>query len=239
MDLSKIILIVLCILLFVYDAVGFYFLIKDYEVVHGCKATDEDVHAIWETNLWSYCLVSVLLGTFVAVLLIRTPFGKTVEAMQLHLAKMRGKKMADSRIDELEGLKEMEVTPRVKFGLLPNLPDWLFLCAGSAAFCTATVLGILAFWGYVELFMTRPVCSDRRVAFEELQLWQFGHVTFVGQVVVGITLSILGMAYWITPFLLELTFPEPRPVVPRQPSMPYGAAAPTPYPGSSRTPTRP
>lgn len=240
MDLSRVILVAVGIVLVVYDVVGVCFLINDHAVVHSCRATDKDVHAIWPTNLWSYCLVSVLLGTLVAIVLIRTPFGETIERVRTHLTRIKGKKLADGLADERDNVKDIEITPRMKFGLTPNLPDWLFLCAGSSAFCTATILGVMAFWGYVELFMTRPVCSDKTVAFDEVQLWQFGRVTFFAQLVIAIVLSVVGMLYWSAPFVLELTFPEPRIVpTPRRLNGVYGATSPHPFPGSGQMPLRP
>jgi len=111
---------------------------------------------------------------------------------------------------------------RTKFGLMPNLPDWLFLAVGSCCFLVAACLGILAFWGYVELFQARPHCSDINVAFEELHLWHFGRVTFFIQLVLSIALGVLGTVCWSVPFLLELSLPEPTVSVSGR--GPYGAA---------------
>lgn len=209
-------------LVVVYDVVGIIYLMKDYAVVHTCHASDEDVHAIWPTNLWTYCLVSVALGSVLAFLLLRAPWGRSKDAIELHVTRMRGGKLSKSRIDAVPNVSD-ELGGRPKFGLMPDLPDWLFLCVGSSCLIVSACLGVLAFWGYVELFEARPHCSDIRVAFEELHLWHFGRVTFFIQLVVSIILAVIGSICWAVPFLLELS--SPRQEISVGPGRgPYGAA---------------
>lgn len=214
--------IVIGALVIVYDIVGIVFLMKDYDVVHTCHASDEDVHAIWPTNLWTYVFVSVFLSTVLAFMLLRAPWSRSKDAIDLHITRMRGGKLSKSRIDAVP-IAEDALGGRSKFGLVPTLPDWLFLCVGSCCLVVAACLGILAFWGYAELFLARAHCSDIRVAFEELHLWHFGRVTFFIQMVVGIVLAIIGTVCWAVPFLLELSLPEQDiSAVPGR--GPYGAA---------------
>lgn len=213
--------IVICALVIVYDVVGVIYLIKDYDVVRTCKASDEDVHAIWSTSLWTYCLFSIILSSVFALMLSRAPWTRSIDAAELHLSRIGGGKVAKGRVDE-SPINDDALGGRVKFGLMPSLPDWLFLCVGSCCFLVAACLGILAFWGYVELFQARPHCHDINVAFEELHLWHFGHVTFIVQLVVGVTLAVIGLICWALPFLFELSLPEPSVSPPTR--GPYGAA---------------
>jgi len=212
-------IIVVAVVVVVYDVVGILFLMKDHDIVHTCHASDEDVHAIWPTNLWTYVLFSVILSSLLALMLLRAPWGKSVDAVELHISRLRGK-VSKARVDA--PISDGVFGEKVKFGLMPNLPDWLFLCVGSCCFLVAGCLGILAFWGYVELFQARPHCEDVRVAFEELNLWHFGRVTFIIQVVMSIVLAVVGLVCWSVPFLLELTLPEPTVSLPGR--GPYGAA---------------
>eukprot|EP00746_Dinoflagellata_sp_MGD_P165468 gnl/MRDRNA2_/MRDRNA2_94759_c0_seq1.p1 gnl/MRDRNA2_/MRDRNA2_94759_c0~~gnl/MRDRNA2_/MRDRNA2_94759_c0_seq1.p1 ORF type:complete len:236 (+),score=13.71 gnl/MRDRNA2_/MRDRNA2_94759_c0_seq1:140-847(+) len=217
-------LILVAALVIVYDVLGIIFLIKDHDVVHTCHASDEDVHAIWSTNLWMYCLISVILGSLLAIMLTRAPWARSKDAIELHVSKLRGGKLSKGRIDSTP-MSDDALGGRTKFGLTPNLPDWLFLGVGSCCLLVAGVLGILAFWGYVELFQARPHCSDIRVAFEELHLWHFGRVTFFIQLVMSIMLAVIGSVCWAIPFLLELSLPDPQVKVQFHPGQgPYGAA---------------
>lgn len=214
-------LIVVGVLVIAYDVCGIIFLIKDHDVVHTCHASDEDVHAIWSTNLWTYCCFSVILSSVLALMLTRAPWSRSRDAIELHVSRLRGSKVSKGRIDSTP-MSDDALGGRTRFGLMPNLPDWLFLCVGSCCLLVAGVLGILAFWGYVELFQARPHCSDIRVAFEELHLWHFGRVTFFIQLIMSIALAVVGAVCWAVPFLLELSLPEPTVSVPGR--GPYGAA---------------
>merc|ERR1719265_191427 len=94
-----------------------------------------------------------------------------------------------------------------RYGLMPSLPDWLFLWIGTALLAGATVALVFAFWGYSELFLARPWCKDNKTAFQELDLWHFGRVNFVLQIIAGLILFTWGILYWATPFFLELSTP--------------------------------
>merc|ERR1719171_1098119 len=100
-----------------------------------------------------------------------------------------------------------------KYGLMPTLPDWLFLWIGTAFLAGATVALVFAFWGYSELFMARSWCKDNKTAFQELDLWHFGRVNFVLQIVAGSILFLWGIMYWAAPFCLELSTPPSEPFV--------------------------
>jgi hypothetical protein len=214
-------LVIVAALVIIYDVFGIIFLVKDHDVVHTCHASDDDVHAIWSTNLWTYCLFSVILGSLLAVMLTRAPWMRSKDALDLHVSRLRGGKLSKGVIDPIS-MSDDAIGGRTKFGLMPNLPDWLFLCVGSCCLLVAGVLGLLAFWGYVELFQARPHCRDVKVAFEELHLWHFGRVTFIIQLVMSIMLAVIGAVCWAVPFLLELSLPEPTVSLPGR--GPYGAA---------------
>lgn len=184
-------------LLVVYDIFGIFYLIQDYDVVHRCKASNDSVQVIWPTNLWVYVLLSTIMFTILTACLLVVPLRKSVEAIAKHTS--RGKKGKRSSEFSLTGRSVL------KYGLLPSLPDWLFLAHGSALMAVAMVFGILAFCGYFELFMARSWCEDKTAAFEELDLWHFGRVSFFAQIVSGSILFLWGVVYWAMPFWFELT----------------------------------
>lgn len=182
----------------VYDIFGIWFLIKDYDVVHSCKASNPDVHVVWTTNLWVYVLLSVLLSILFTIGIFMVPFRKSADAIQKQL---KGRRRPPR--DELDGRS------RVKYGYLPSLPDWLLLAHGTALIMGSLLLGILAFCGYTELFVARPWCEDKSTAFEELDLWHFGRLTFFLQLIFSIVLFLCGVCYWMMPFFFELNEPDP------------------------------
>jgi NADH:ubiquinone oxidoreductase subunit 5 (subunit L)/multisubunit Na+/H+ antiporter MnhA subunit len=191
--------IVIAVLSLIYDAFGIWFLIKDYEVVHSCKASNRDVHVVWPTNLWVYVLLSVGLSIIFIIGLFVVPFRKSVDAIQKQLNRTSKRRPAR---DEIDG------RPKLKYGYMPSLPDWLLLAHGTALIIGSVLLGILAFCGYVELFLARPWCADTKTAFEELDLWHFGRVTFFMQVIFSVVFFLWGLCYWMMPFLFELNEPE-------------------------------
>lgn len=177
-------------LLVVYDVIAIVFLVKDYDVVHSCHASNTKVHAIWATNLWHYVLMSVIFPTLWAALLVFIPLKRSIDATRKHFTRNRLHASKDEAL---------------KYGLLSNLPDWLFLWVGTTLVCASMVVLILAFWGYFELFMARPWCNDKKTAFEQLDLWHFARVTFFLQIISGIVMFTWGLAYWAAPFILEMT----------------------------------
>lgn len=182
---------VLAALLVIYDGFAILFLVKDYAVVHGCHASNVRVHTIWATNLWHYVLVSMLFATAFAVALIFVPLKRTIDATRKHFSRNR--------------LAHPDKNGTLQYGLLSNLPDWLFLWVGTTLIMASMVVLVLAFWGYFELFMARPWCSDQKTAFEQLDLWHFARFTFVMQIILGSLLFTWGLIYWGAPFVLEFT----------------------------------
>lgn len=176
----------------IYDFLAIWFLIKDYAVVHSCKASNRDVHVVWPINLWVYVLMSVIASVVFAVgLVFVVPLKKSADAIH---KQMTGRKR--------------DVTTKLKYGYLPSLPDWLLLAHGSAMIGFSCVMGVLAFCGYSELFVARPWCEDKATAFEELDLWHFGRVTFFLQIIFCIVFLLSGVCYWMMPFFFELNEPE-------------------------------
>lgn len=187
--------------LLAYDGLGILFLMRDRDVVHSCHASNSRVHAIWPTSLWVYVLFSLVFATLFTGVLMAVPLKRSIDAARKHLNRHHnGMHKPDPR--------SAFNAPALKFGLLSTLPDWLFLWVGSALIMASMALMILAFWGYFELFMARPWCDDKKTAFEELDLWHFGRVTFFLQIVAGAILFLWGLLYWSAPFFLELTTPS-------------------------------
>jgi len=181
--------------LVIYDGLGVLFLVKDFAIVHGCTASNRSAHAIWPTNLWSYVLASLIFITGFTCALVAMPIRKSIEAARKNVsAKGRS--------------AHTVLNNKVKFGLMPTLPDWLFLWVGTALLAGSTLAFIFAFWGYSELFLARPWCQDTKTAFEELDLWHFGRVNFILQIIAGSLLFLAGLMYWAAPFCLELTTPS-------------------------------
>merc|ERR1719428_1954768 len=104
---------VVCVM---YDVFGIWFLIKDYDVVHSCKASNRDVHVVWPTNLWIYVLLSVALSILFTMAIFIVPFRKSADAIQKRLKSGKRRQR-----DELNG------RPRLRYGYTPSLPDWLLL----------------------------------------------------------------------------------------------------------------
>jgi len=191
-----------------YIGIGAWYMYNDYDVVHKCPASNEMVHVIWPTNLWTYCLFSLCFAGALGIMAVAMPLGQSIE-------KMKPEKPKYVRGGPAGSATKLAPQGRGGFGLLPNLPDWLFLSVGSALIFQSIIIGILAFWGYSELFLARPWCEDKQVAFEELDLWYFGRVTFFLQLGFGITTFLWGITYWIIPFGFELraTLSETQPLM--------------------------
>lgn len=187
-----------------YIAIGAYYLYNDYDVVHSCKASNEQVHIIWPTSLWTYVLFSLCFAGAFAVMLLMMPIRQSFQKMKPEKPKY------------VRGGSGQKLAPQApKFGILPNLPDWLFLVVGSAMMFQSIAICMLAFWGYAELFLARPWCEDKKTAFEELDLWYFGQVTLFLQIGVGILTFCWAMLYWAIPFCFELntSFSEKEPLL--------------------------
>lgn len=184
----------------IYDGFGIYYLVKDYEVVHSCHASNQKVHVVWNTNIWVYVLASVILATGCMVVLFLVPLKKGFQNLQklMRKAKKRPSKGVNGKT--------------IKWGLVDGLPDWLFLMHGFAIMLLAVVFGIVAFCGYYELFAARPWCDDPKTAFEELHIWHFARITYIMQIVLTIAFFLWGLSWWAMPFFFELTQAE-RPLL--------------------------
>lgn len=177
----------------IYDGLGILFLCRDYSTVQECRASNKDSHAIWPTSLWTYVLFSLIAATFATLMIIAAPISRSVET---------GRKTIKRNASPRDGSELLG--RRSKYGLVPARPDWLFLWIGSIMICISLVFALIAFWGYWELFMARPWCATNKAAFEELDLWHFGRVSFILQIIAGLCLFMWGVAYWSAPCLFEL-----------------------------------
>lgn len=181
----------------IYDGVGIYFLVKDYEVVHSCHASNPKVHVVWDTNVWIYVLASVILATGCLAVLLLVPVKKGFQSLQ--------KQMRRAKKPPRRGERGQRT---IKWGLVDGLPDWLFLMHGFAMMMLAMAFGIVAFCGYYELFKSRSWCDNPKTAFEELDIWHFGRVTFVLQVILTVVFFLWGLVWWAMPFFFELSQAE-------------------------------
>lgn len=196
-------LIALLVPVVVYDVVGIYFLVHDKDAVSGCRASNPDVHVIWPTDLWVYILLSLVIGTLSLAVLELLAISQSVEALNRYRKRWRNRR---------DYWEEINKNARLS-GLVEELPDWLFLMHGTALVFVSMLHFLLAFMGYFELFMARPWCDDKKTAFEELDLWRFGRVTFAVQLVMGAVFFTWGMLYWFMPAMFEMLepqAPEPR-----------------------------
>lgn len=184
---------IMAIAIAIYDGIGLLFLCRDYSTVQACHPSNKDAHAIWPTSVWTYVLFSMITATGAILSIISAPLGRSVEAGRKTIKRNASPRDHDETLIR-----------RSKFGLVPARPDWLFLWIGSIMISMALVFAVIAFWGYWELFMARPWCTKNNAAFQELDLWHFGRVSFVLQIVASIILFMLGAAYWSAPFVFEL-----------------------------------
>merc|ERR1719321_696096 len=185
----------------IYDGIGIWFLVKDYEVAHSCHASNPRVHVVWNTNIWVYVLASVVLATGCMVVLMLVPVKKGFQNLQKQMRKAQ-------KPPRNRGLNRS-----IKWGLVDGLPDWLFLMHGFAMMLLASVFGIMAFCGYYELFASRPWCDDLNTALQEQHIWQFARFTYFLQVFLAIWFFLWGLMWWAMPFLFELTSPERAPLM--------------------------
>jgi len=178
----------------IYCIVGIVYLCAEYDVVHRCHASNVNSNVIWVTSVWSYVLTSVIAAALVIPVLLLIPFEKSLETVVQHWKRL--KKSRSTRDKKV----------RVKWGT--DLPDWILLMHGFALIGGACILGVLAFCGYWELYVAKPWCEDRSMAFEELALWHFGHFTLIMQIVTAVAAFFWGALWWTMPCLMELSLPE-------------------------------
>lgn len=183
----------------VYDVAGVIFLSRDEEVASHCRASNIKMHIIWPTTLWHYVAMSLVVTTVVGVFLaLFVPVGRSNEELRWHIADMMQRNQSPRLMPMMVGGR--------KFGLA--LPDWLLLSVGVAFVGAGIVVGLMAFWGYFEIFATRVWCDDKKTAFEELDLWKFARQTFLAQVSVAPVLFVVGFLHMVAPFFMELTLPS-------------------------------
>lgn len=200
--------------LFIYVAMGITFLVRDHLVVSRCHPSNDSVHVIWETSLWTYVLWSVIFAVGdCAMFLMLQPVLRVVEALQKVQESRKKQRDHDRGPFSIDSEFDMMQRRRARFGITDDLPDWIFLLHGTAFMALATATGILAMFGYYELWVAKPWCEDRNAAFEELDLWYFGRATFYFQLISVTFLSVLGVLFWSLPFTLELTDPEQNPLL--------------------------
>lgn len=173
-----------------YDVMGILFLVRDGDVMRFCRATSSKVHVIWQTSLWTYVLASLVAATMVAFgMTFLVPVQRTNSELRRYLSGISKGHLGTNR------------SP------YQSLPDWDLLAIGAAFIASGLYLCLMAFWGYFELFVARVWCDDKKTAFEELDLWKFGRVSFWMQAIGGIVVITSGVLYLIMPFVMELLSP--------------------------------
>jgi len=199
---------VVAVALFIYSTAAIVFLVRDFETVSQCHASSMVMHAVWETNLWTYVLISLLFTLAGGALLLSLPAHKVVDVFRRQL-ELRSERRATSKHpftmeDEFDRVQRR----KARFGIMDDLPDWIFLLHGMVMLSVATVTAMLALFGYFELYVAKPWCEDRRVAFEEMDLFHFARVTFFMQIGSTMFFAAAGVLFWTMPFLFELTDPD-------------------------------
>lgn len=186
--------------LFIYDVAGIYYLLQDIDYVHGCKASNQKVHVIWPTDLAVYIILSIAAFTIGVITLIAVQVQHSLEVLRRYIKRQRHR-----RGHWNDGLRSARYG-----GGTDDLPDWLFMLHGTVLIVFSMVVWMLSFMGYFELFAARPWCNDKRILFEELDLWHFGRTTFVLQIALGVVFFLWGTMYWVMPFVFEAMDRESR-----------------------------
>lgn len=175
--------------LVVYAALGIVYLAMDHDVVTGCHPSNTHVHIVWATDIWVYVLVSIVIACVLALWLIVLATFKQPGApgeVSPWCGVARRLLWGDSFVwDDTEPL------------------DWRLLWGGLTLSCLGILLSVLAFWGYVEVYLANPWCDNKAVVWEELDLVGFGRVTFWLQLVFAAFFLAAGWISWVLPFALE------------------------------------
>lgn len=176
-------------MLVVYAAVGTVLLAMDHDVVSGCHPSDPHAHIIWHTDIWMYILVSIVVACVFALWLVSLavfkPPGAPEDSPPL-CGLARRLLWGDSLVwDDSEPL------------------DWRLMWGGLTLSGVSILLAILAFWGYVEVYVANPWCDNKAVVWHELELVRFGHATFWLQFVCAVLFFTAGWTCWFLPFALE------------------------------------
>lgn len=175
----------------VYSLSALYYLFMDYNTIRDCNTGGR---VIWPTTLWHYVLVSMIAGPVAVFALYGAPLHRTFEAVQMLSAARKFPELLE------------DATPR-KFGIQPSMPDWLLMCCGAWFVGVGSCCEVLAYWGYFELFLTKAVCRNISLVYEQIDLWRFGKVTWVLQAVAGGLFVLLGLLCWVSPLVLEAMMP--------------------------------
>lgn len=195
------VIIIACVV--IYDIIGAVFLLRDHDVAQACRPSNLDTHVIWPTTLFTYVLASLIVAAGIATgLTCVVPIGRASAEVRSHWDDIHAT-TARQRVR----FPPPPVSSHIKKSP-PSMPDWYLLTVGASLTLCSLVVGIMAFWGYFELFLTRVWCDDRTTAFEELDLWRFGRATFTLQVVICPVLLLLGVFSLSAPFVMELTAPS-------------------------------
>lgn len=222
------VLSIICIVfVVVYDVFAIFYLFQSHEVVEGCSA---EKGIVWPTTLWHYCLFSALTAPLNVFCVMRLPFRRATDAVELHMSRWR--------LDEQALLASIRDQDKafMRYGITLSTPDWMFMAIGALLLLQALILGVLFYWGYSQLFLMKAECRDATVAFEELSLWKFGLFTVVCQACFGVSLFFLGMSFLAAPVGFELTLP-PIAAKPAKDFPSHGTARTPPSPtGDARTP---
>lgn len=210
MRLQLILIAIFLVLALAYIGLGLYLLVEEADTVEACTV---ERGIIWKTTLWHYCLASVFGFPLSLLCLLRLPFQKAADAIELHVSRwqLEGEPLRSSRIDQ----------ETMKWGFTMQHPDWMFMAMGVANLMVGLVCSILAFWGYCQLFLMKTQCTDLVTAFRELWLWRFGLATFIMQVVAASLATLFGAVGLAAPACFELTLPPWN----RQPRLAVGSPA--------------
>lgn len=192
---------IVVLLVAVYDALALIFILPSHQVVEACTVQRG---VVWPTTLWHYCLASAALAPACAFCVLRLPFRRAFDAVDLHIARW---KLNES---ELAAAMRSHDPALKKYGVTSGTPDWMFMVMGVCLALQATVLGVFAFWGYCQLFLMKAECRSADVAFRELSLWKFGLVTLFLQAAAGTIFMLGGALCLVSPFCFEVTLPGPK-----------------------------
>jgi len=189
---TRAVLGVIGVILTVYCCVAGVLIQRHGPMADTCKNQSE--RQLFPTTISDYVLTSAL--AFVVIYAVRfvTPIFDAVEALVTSLRRLREK---DAFIPF-----NTSGRPKVRYGVQPNLPDWLLLAVGVYLLFEALVYSLLAFWGYHQLFRVDPWCVGL-VQYEEIPLWEFGHTTQIIQVALAVVCGISGTACLLSPIWLE------------------------------------
>lgn len=180
------------VLVLIYVGVSAVLIHEDAPMVATCVA--QNPHLIWETSLTGYVIASAT--AFFALNALRwllLPLDDAADAMAYSRRRLRDK----------EPYLPLAGRPQVRYGVMPILPDWLFLSVGAFLLFEGLVYATLAYWGFHELYKTDPWCIGF-VQFDEIPLWTFGELTQRLQIGAAVVCVPLGLTAFVTPVWLDV-----------------------------------